>query len=269
VEEGREFLRARAAELELSADVARDTAGQAAKRRKLDKELENTDKNNPPQTKEDWKKWIDDVLSQYDKQLGQLDRQYQTLSKRAEALKQSYTQASDLLIAARTNRIVAAKEHFGPVGFAYWSEQMVSYNEQMISYETQFNVVVNQMNDVAQAASTLADRRAAAIARYEEETGDKIPKNPEMDKWATRIIEKRPKLTAKASSAKTQKKDPAAKKRLPTFRTLLPLDFERERNELLASFGLRPVAPPELVPPPEGDAPGGAQEPKVDGKSDR
>jgi hypothetical protein len=261
-EEGRELLRARVSELELAADTARDTAGQLAKRRKLDKQLDAIDKGNPPQTKEEWKKWIDDVLSKFDKQLGQWDREYQALSLRSDALNRSYAQANSLLVAAKANMTMLHHQGVGPVPFVMLKEQMVNYSDQMTAYQVEYNLVVEQMSNMAQLASNLADRRAAAIERYERETGDSIPRNPDLDKWATRVSDKRPRLAAKAA-AKVVKKDPAAKKRVPTLKSLLPLEFERERDELLESFGLRPAA--------ASDSPNAAADPgaKSSGKSDR
>jgi tetratricopeptide (TPR) repeat protein len=245
VEEGRELLRARAAELELAADAARDTAGQLAKRRKLDKEFDALDKDKgaPPQTKEEWKAWIDDLLGKFDKQLGLLDRDFQSLSQRADGLNRSYAQANAQLTAARAN--MPLMHRMGPVGMTMMKEQMVAYSDQMTAYQVEYNVVVGRMADVAERASGIADRRANAIARYEKETGDTIPKNPDLDKWATRLSSKRPKLATKPA-AKTAKKDPADKKRVPTLKSLMPLDLEQERDGVLAFFGLRPAEPPSL-----------------------
>src|SRR5262249_28205623 len=149
--------------------TARDTAGQIAKRRKLDKQLDAIDKGNPPQTKEEWKKWIDDVLAKFDRQLGQLDRDYQSLSQRAEALNRLHAQAATLLTAAKANMTMLHHQGVGPVPFVMLKEQMVTYVDQMSNYQVEYNFVVDQMSHVAERASALADRRAAAIGRYEQE----------------------------------------------------------------------------------------------------
>ncbi len=265
VEEGRELLRARAAELELAAVAARDTAGQLAKRRKLDKEFDalDKDKGTPPQTKEEWKTWIDDLLAKIDKQLGLLDRDFQSLSQRADGLNRSYAQANAQLTAARAN--MPLMQRMGPMGMVMLKEQMVTYGDQMTAYQVEYNVVVGQMSDVAERASGIADRRADAIARYEKETGDTIPKNPDLDKWATRLSAKRPKMAAKPA-AKAVKKDPADKKRVPTLKSLMPLDLEQERDDVLAFFGLRPADAPSLF-----EEPGAKSDPtaKSNAKSDR
>ena len=254
-DEGRELLRARAAEMELAADAARDTAGQLAKRRKLDKDLDAIDKDRgtAPQTKEEWKKWIDELLLKYDKQLVQFDREYQALSARADGLQRLYMQASALLTATKANMTLMHHQGLGPAPFVAGKEQMVMYNDQMLAYQVEYNVVVDQTAGVAQRASGIANHRATAIARYEKETGDTIPKNPDLDKWATRLSDKRPKLAAKVAT-KAAKKDPADKKRVPSLKSLMPLDLERERDDILSSFGLRPalpaVAPPNLEASP-------------------
>jgi len=125
-------------------------------------------------------------------------------------------------------------------------EQLVACANQIAAYQVEYNVVVAQMSNVAERASDIANRRFAAIARFEMETGDSVKKNPDLDKWATRLNTKRPKLPTMLAG-KMGKKDAAAKKRQPTFRSLMPLDLERERNDVLASFGLSPDEPAEIL----------------------
>lgn len=246
VDDGRELLRARAQELGLAADVARDTAGQIAKRRKLDKELDaiTKDKGPAPETPEEWKKWIDDVLPKFDKQLGPIDREFQSLKQRSDSLESLYAQAGAQLVATKASMSVA--HHTGSrFNMPFLKDQLVACNDQMIAYQVEYDVVSGQMSTVAQRAAGIANRRSAAITRYEKETGDTIKKNPDFDKWATWLNAKRPKLAAKAVNNKKSGSDKAdaAKKRAPTLKSLMPFDLEHERDEILASFGLRPVAP--------------------------
>lgn len=257
VEEGRELLRARALDLGLAADAARDVAGQMAKRKKLDKELDALDKGKMPGTPEEWKKWIDDILAVVDKQLVSMDRDFHSLKLRADGLSVSYEQASTRLTTLRANMTLAHRSAI-PMTMVMLKEQLVACSDQMAAYQLEYNVAVEQMSNVAERASAIADRRAKAIARYETETGDTIKNNPDLDKWATRIGSKRPKLAAK-SAAKTARKDPAdktdaGKKRTSSLRSLMPLDLDRERDEILASFGLRPAPPVDAAGPGENSA---------------
>ena len=255
VEDGRELLRARAFELGMAADVARDTVGQLAKRRKLDKELDaiSKDKGKTPTTKEEWKKWIDDILAKVDKQLGQLDRDFQSFKQRADALEQSYALASTQLIAIKARMNLAHHEHFGHLNMMVLKDQLVACNDQITAYQVEYNVVVGQMSDVVERASEIANRRASAIARYEMETGDTIKKNPDLDKWVTRLNAQRPKLAAKPA-AKAGKKAASEIKRPTTLKALMPLDLEHERDEVLASFGFRPPTPADVPTSDEGAA---------------
>jgi len=262
VDDGRELLRARAQELGLAADVARDTAGQLAKRKKLDKELDaiTKDKGATPQTPEEWKKWIDDVLSQFDKQLGQMDRDFQTLQQRTDSLSASYMQANAQLVATKTRMTVAHHTVGGHFSMPFLKDQLVACNDQMTAYQVEYDVVSGQMSNVAQRAAGIANRRAAAIARYEKETGDTIKKNPDFDKWATWLNTKRPKLATKSANKKgASDKADVAKKRAPTLKSLMPLDLEHERDDVLASFGLRPTVPTD---PSDGPDPGEKPEAK-------
>jgi hypothetical protein len=264
VEEGRELVRVRVAELDLAADTARDTTVQVAKRRKTDKLLDALDKGNVPQTPEEWKKWIDDLLTTFDKQLAQLDREYLNLQKRAEGLERSYVQSNQLLIAAKANRTLAHQQQAGPMGFVYWTEQMAIHTDAMMACQNEYNVVVDQLPAVARRATDLANLRATAIERYEKATGDTIPKNPDLDKWTTRLSDKRAKLATAKPAGKAAAKSGTGPKRPPTLKSLVPIDLERERDAVLASYGLRPAAPPA---PPANPASGPA--PKTTLKADQ
>jgi chromosome segregation ATPase len=255
VEDGRELLRARALELGMAADVAKDTAGQLAKRRKLDKELEalSKDKGKTPTTKEEWKKWIDDILAEVDKQLGQLDRDFQSFKQRADTLEQSYALANTQLTAIKANMNLLHGQPMGHLKIMVLKDQLVACNDQITAYQVEYNVVVGKMSDVVERASGIANRRTSAIARYEMESGDTIPKNPDLDKWATRLSAKRPKLAAKPA-AKTSKKAATENKRPSTLKALMPLDLEHERDEVLASFGFRTPTPVDVPAAAEGAA---------------
>ncbi|MBI3864475.1 MAG: hypothetical protein HY290_21545 [Planctomycetia bacterium] len=250
VEEGRELLRARAVELGLAADAARDTAEQIARRRKqdqsekLEKDLEGVSKEmeNAAKSKEDWKKWVDDTLAKFDKQLGQLDRDYQALQRRANDLEQAYVQAGTRLTAVNANLGLLNPRTTDPQTMANLREQSLQFQNQMLAYQVEYNVNLERISNLAQQAAGVAEQRAGAIARYEKETGDLIKKNADLDKWSARLKDKKQKLVTKPGS-KGGKKDAPEKKQPPSLKSLMPLDLERERDEVLASFGVKPTAP--------------------------
>jgi len=168
------------------------TAGQLAKRRKLDKELDaiSKDKGKTPTTNEEWKQWIDDILTKLDKQLGQLDRDFQSFKQRADVLQQSYALANTQLTALKANMNLMHGQPMGQMKMMVLKDQLVACNDQITAYQVEYNLVVAKMSNVVERASGIANRRASAIARYEMETGDTIKKNPDLDKWATRLSTK-------------------------------------------------------------------------------
>lgn len=247
VEEGRELLRARAVELGIAAAASRDTAEQIDKRRKqdqsdkLDKDLEGVDKakEEAAKSKDDWKKWLDDALPQFDKQLGQLDKDYLALQQRGAALEQQYIQAGTRLTAINANLSLLNPRNTDPITLGNLREQALVMQNQMLAYQVEYNLNLERVSNLAQRAAGVADQRATAIGRYEQATGDLLKKNSDLDKWSTRLKDKKQKLTAKPG--KGSKKD--VDKKLPaSMKTLMPLDLERERDEVLAAFGIQPPA---------------------------
>ena len=145
-------------------------------------------------------------------------------------------------------------------------EQLVACNDQITAYQVEYNLVDAKMSDVVERASEIANRRASAIARYEMETGDTVKKNPDLDKWVTRLNAKRPKLEAKPA-AKAGKKVAAEIKRPTTLKALMPLDPEHERDGVLASFGLRSPMPVDV--PPAAEGPGSASDARAAPSADK
>ena len=107
LDEGRELIRARQFELDQAAGVARSTAERKKalrdqdKTAKLEKGIEGAvqEKENAKKTEQEWKKWLDDMLAASDKQLGQLERDYNFLDQRSQSLLRSYTLAGTQLTA--------------------------------------------------------------------------------------------------------------------------------------------------------------------------
>ncbi|MGE5194340.1 MAG: hypothetical protein ACM3U2_17765, partial [Deltaproteobacteria bacterium] len=89
----------------------------------------------------------------------------------------------------------------------------------------------------------LARQRADAIQRYETATGQLVKKNADLDKWTTRLKDEKKKLTVQKPPAKGNKKAAGDKKQQFTLKTYVPLEFEVEKEHILAS----------LRPPPKDD----------------
>ena len=83
-------------------------------------------------------------------------------------------------------------------------------------------------------------QRAEGVKRYEVETGQLVKKKADLDKWSARLKTEKQKLVVNKPAAKAGKKGAVDKKQQFTLKSVLPLNLEQERDQLLASF-VQPV----------------------------
>jgi hypothetical protein len=246
LEEGRELIRARQFELEQAAGSARSTAEKKKALRdqdksdKLDKDIEgaNQEKEDAKKTEQEWKKWLDDMLAASDKQLGLLDRDYQFLDQRAQSLFRSYTLAGTQLTAMNLSLTPANMKGMDSFTLGNLNQQLIAIQNQMLGYQLEYNATLERMSEVAQRGERAMQQRAEGIKRYEDETGQLVKKKADLDKWSARMKAEKQKLTAQKPVGKAGKKGALDKKQQFLLKSILPLNLEHERDQLLASFGL-------------------------------
>lgn len=233
LEDGREVIRERENESAGGSDEAQGTLEQTRNRRKqeqaaaLDKDLAGVKKSkeSAAKTADEWKTWLDDALAKFDKQLDQLERSYRDLDKQATASMEAYT---------NTGRAVTAYSISPLPGM-----NLLELRNQMETYRMQYNLTAGRMSEVSQQAAQTVEQRTAAVDRYQEATGQIVQKNAQLDKWSSRMNDKKKKLVAKKPAAKTgpvDKPTPADKKQQRALRIFLPLDMEGQRDRLLDTF---------------------------------
>lgn len=232
LEVGREAIREREVESGRGSDATYDSLEQTRKRRKqesadaLDKNLEEAKKTKETakKTTDEWKKWITDTLPKFDKQLAQLERNYQDLEKQATACQESYVNTGRLLTSFTISQ--------PPPG-----TDVVQMRTQMEAARLQYNVLIGRMSDLSQQATLTIQQRAQAIEEYETATGDLVQKNAKLDKWTSRLNDKKQKLAAQKPGARAGNKAHAEKNSHLSLKTFFPLDLEGQRDRLMASFG--------------------------------
>jgi hypothetical protein len=240
LDEGRELIRARQFELDQAAGTARSTAQKKKKNRdddksaKIEKDLEGAgqEKEKAKKTEQEWKQWLDDMLAASDKLLGQLERDYQFLDKRAESLMQSYTLAGTQLTALNLS-LSTPNRNTTPFAMQNLQQTSIAVQNQMLGYQLEYNATLGRMADAAQRGQQAMQQRAEGIKQYEEATGQLVKKKAELDKWTARMKAEKQKIAAQKPAAK---KGAVDKKQPFTLKTVLPLDLEHERTHLLASF---------------------------------
>jgi hypothetical protein len=250
VEAGRESIREREFALDQAAGASRQAADKEKERRKkdrstrIDKDIEGLgkEKDDAKKSTEEWKEWLDETLKKADKQLGLLERDYKFLDQRLQSLNQSITLLGQEItvlnlgissINVRTNPLAAQTAQF----------QLQQRQNQMFGYQLDYNATAGRMSEVAQQGNLLAQQRTEAIQRYETATGHLVKKNADLDKWTARLNDEKQKLTVQKPPAKGNKKAAGDKKQQFSLKTYLPLEFEVEKEHILAS----------LRPPPKDD----------------
>lgn len=241
LEEGRELMRARQFELDQAAGVAKSNAERKKtlrdqdKSEKIEKGLEGADKEKEDAKKSEaeWKKWLDDMLAASDKQLGQLEKDYNALDQRSQSLFQSYTLAGTQLTALQLSMSPQNLKNLNTQAVNNLQEQYVACQNQMLGYQVEYNMTLGKMSDVSDRGAQAMQARAQGIKRYEEATGQLVKKAKDLDKWTARMKSEKKKLVTQKSAAKKG----APEKKLPvSLKTMLPINLEQERDRLLASF---------------------------------
>jgi hypothetical protein len=245
---GRESIRQRALALDEAAGTAQNLADEKKERRKqaktarLDKDLAGLgkEKQTAAKTAEEWKTWIDDALAKSDKQLGLLERDYRFLDQRAQSLTQSILLVGREITALELTASRQTSRTSGQFVMQNVQMQLMQRQNQMLGYQMEYNDTVGRQQQIAEQANLAMQDRADAIKRYEAATGQLVGKNADLDKWTARLQDEKQKLTVQkpaAPGAKTgSKKGNADQKPQFTLKSYVPLDFDLERDRLLASF---------------------------------
>jgi hypothetical protein len=245
VDAGRDAIRDREFTLEQSAGAARQVADREKERRRkdktarLEKDLEGAGKakEDAKKSAEEWKTWLDDNLAKADKHLGLLERDYKFLDQRAQSLNQSITLVGREITALEfgLNRIDPVR-NANPFVSQNALFQLQQRQNQMFGYQLDYNATVARQQQVAQQGAQANQERADIINRYETATGQLVKKNADLDRWTDRLKNEKQKLTVQKPAPIGGRKAPADKKQTISLKTMLPLDFDVEKERVLASF---------------------------------
>ncbi|MBS0266264.1 MAG: hypothetical protein JSS02_30320 [Planctomycetes bacterium] len=264
VEEGREAINERELERAQAAGMARQAAEQHGRLRRdrksndIDKNLEGAAKAKADndKSKEEWKEWIDEELKKSDKDLGRLEGDYRFLDQRVKALDQSITQLGQELTAMELVMSTMNPRTTSPAGMQNAQQQYLQRQNQMVTYQMEYNATVGRLTTIAQAGATAAEKRAQAISRYEQATGELLKQNASLDKWSDRLKNEKKKLAIHKPAklpkhpAGDKAADKSADKKVPpaSFKTIFPLDLQHEKDRVLASLHPPHAAPAEDEP---------------------
>lgn len=223
--------------VEREAQNAKDLESSAEKREQLKKNAE------------DAKKYLEQQLASFDKQLGRLERDYDFLQKRILSLTASQIQLnmeSNLLsqqaatISNNTNN--NNRNANGALAQAY-QQRMAVLEMQGFRYQVELDQTLSSVMAVSQRAQMLIGQRSVIVRQYEKTTGDLVVQDSQLDKWQDRLKKDGEKLKEQPKP----KAGPVAHKvqQARSFRTYVELDLTQERDRLLDTFGVAMSAKPE------------------------
>ncbi len=217
---------------EKEAQVAKDLEASAEKREVLKKSAE------------DGKKYFDEQLAAFDKQLTRLERDYDFLQKRALSISTSQLQlnAEFALLEKQTNNTNNTNSRNSrSAGLTQAYQQRKAVLEvQQVKYQVELDQTMVAAVAVSQKAQAVAGQRVATVKQYERATGQLVQQDSKLDQWQDRLKKDGDKLKAPAKNKPAVVTTKIQQTR--SFRTYVDLDLALERDRLLDSFG---VAMPE------------------------
>jgi hypothetical protein len=191
----------------------------------------------------DWKKLYDEQMTEFSKQLGKLEKEWNGLDNRRQSLERSILliqqeislmlQQIDQINSQQSSR--ANRSGTGvPIGLdlrATFNQQLGQRQATLIQYQFDWNRTATQQNQVQQQAVGLLNQRQAAVSDYQQQTGQLVKQDGQLDKWNKRLNEQAADLedppTGKTAQARS------LQQKLKSAAAYLPWDWEAERQRLL------------------------------------
>jgi len=200
------------------------------------------DRENLKLTAEEWKKSLDNKLADFSKQLGLLEKEWNTLDQRRQSLERSILAAQQsfqvLLNQYETlrnngNNNGSSSNRLNQTRLQQLDREMGTRQLQIQQYQQDRNRTITSMNQFQQQAQVVLNQRQALVADYERATGQLVQKDESLKKWNDRLVKK------EKDADENAKAKPAAVQTLEQKRksvgTYLSTDWEAERQRLLAA----------------------------------
>jgi hypothetical protein len=218
--------------------LAKEAKEQAEKQAQVAKDLEASaeKKESLKKSAEEMKKYLDDQLISYDKQLSRLERDYEFLQKRVLSLSASQVQTTmeiQLLSNVPSNNRSPTQNTLNQ---NVADQRRALLEALMFRYQVELDQTLAGTVAVSQRAQMLVGQRAAAVKQYERSTGQILQQESSLEKWQERLKTDGEKVKASPKG----KSVPVANKikQARSFRTYVNLDLNLERDRVLDSFGV-------------------------------
>jgi len=191
----------------------------------------------------DWKKLYEDQMAEFGKQLGKLEKDWNSLDNRRQSLERSILLAQQeiALMQQQMDRINSQnnnRRNNNGTGATFGLDLAQTFNVQMgqrqaslIQYQFDWNRTNAQQNQVQQQADGLLNQRQSAIADYQQRTGQLVEQDGQLDKWNGRLAKQAAELDEPLTGENGQTR--SLQQKLKTVGAYVPWDWEAERQRLL------------------------------------
>jgi hypothetical protein len=215
-------------ERETERAVVTDQQGQVASQRE-----------NLKLTADEWKKRLDEKQAEFAKQLGQLEKDWNTQDQKRQSVDRSILLAQQEA-ALLTQQYQALANNERPslperLRMQQVDGQINQRAQQLIQYQLERDRTLAAMQAVYQQATAVLAQRQALIQDYERATGQLVKQDESLRKWNDRLSKQKTALeeVPTGQTAATQAIDQKRK----SIGTYLPVDWEAIRQRLLTEYG--------------------------------
>jgi hypothetical protein len=235
-----------AAKEESTARVTQEHENEVARDKvKTQQTQAEAERENLKLTSEEWKKFLDDKLAEFSKQLGTLEKQVNQLDQRRQSLERSIllAQQEQQLLIARGQSISSVQSqtsrNTGTNFSANANAQAIQAINQQLDrlqirinqYQQEHTQVQNQIALGLQQSMQTLNQRQALITNYEQATGKLVQQDESLRKMKDRLSQKEKDLAESPKGKAASVQSLEQKRKSPA--TYLPMDWEAERQRWL------------------------------------
>ncbi len=178
-------------------------------------------------------------LGEFAKQLGLLENQWNQLDERRQLVERSIILVGQELTILNQNYQNVLNQDRDPqnpnartrLRLQGIDQQIATRQLQSLEHQAERDRTITSLRNVQGQANTLLAQRQAAVADYEQQTGEILKRDEQLEKWSKRIVKQAEDLEETPTGNTAEVKGRERKQQ--TIGAYLSLDWETERQRLL------------------------------------
>lgn len=192
-------------------------------------------------------KSFEEQMVEFGKQLGTLEREWNRLSNRRQALQRSILLVEQEIFLLRQQLDMVSQQNQGNLtpgfrtprpGLAASIDQQIGVRvNQLLQYQAEDGRTLAEMVPVQQRAMAVLAERQAATQEHERRTGELTARDEQLEKWKQQLEKKIVELDAPAKGLSPEVK--ALEQRLKNLGTYIPVNWNAERERFLQDLSAK------------------------------